>query len=51
MVVVSDPFEDFKVLEEYMKERPPIEPIGIKVLMEDGEIIKLLGLYYYERRL
>ena len=44
----ESPFEDFKVLEEYMKKNPPIQPIGVKVIMKDGEIIKFLGLYYYE---
>ena len=33
-------FEDIKIIEDYMKKHPPIEPIGIKVRMKDGEIVK-----------
>ncbi len=41
-------FEDVKIMEEYLKNHPPIEPIGIKVRIKNGEIIEMLGVYYYE---
>ena len=37
-------FEDFKIMEEYMKKYPPVEPIGIKVIIEKGEIVKFLQI-------
>jgi len=42
-----NPFEDFKVIEEYMKKYPPVEPIGIKALLRKDGTIKFLGLWYY----
>jgi len=51
MVIDMNPFEDFKVLEEYMKKHPPVGPIGVKVIIENGEIIKILGLYYYGEKI
>ena len=35
-------FEDFKILEEYMKKHPPVEPIGVKVIIKNGEFVKIL---------
>ena len=42
MVIVSNPFEDFKVLEEYMKKHL-YEPVGITIYPD-----KHWELWYYE---